>query len=55
MRGFPVCVNTKQDFENLLVRPDFKVKVMAELKRIINIKGSKITKVSVGVADGIYK
>jgi hypothetical protein len=44
MRGFPVHINTKQDFENLLGMPEYKAQAKAELKRVSNLKDSKITK-----------
>lgn len=44
MRGFPVHINTKQDFENLLSMPEHKEQAKTELKRVSNLKDSKITK-----------
>lgn len=32
MRGFPKCINSKQDLVNLLAMPEFKDKAKAKLK-----------------------
>lgn len=44
MRGFPEHINCAQDFKNLLEIPEFKEQAETELKRVSNLKDSKITK-----------
>ena len=48
MRGYPMHIGIKRDFENLLAMPEFQKRALADLKRLQAMDDAKVMRVVSG-------